>query len=323
MSSASKRKTCSIASDCKQTAATNCEGCSQAFCTKHFIDHRRLLTEDMDAIISEHNHFQALVNEQSVEVDLHPLTQTINDWEQKSIKTIQNKASDLRQELLQLITTRRNDLTSKLRQLAVYLTESRESDNFLEIDLEQWKYKLEDLKTKFESSSIYTFDRHDNVPLVPNTSISLTIENELFEQIFDSTAKIFENGQVISHDISYSYVEIRGRNQYTSGCHTIRLRIEQSEERWMFLGINSKSELLQKQSFNSKSAYGWTNNNYFWLNGECQPNIFDCDQQKISMINERTNAKYDLFVNINHCPFPWQLHVNLYEANSHVRILSA
>jgi hypothetical protein len=97
--------------------------------------------------------------------------------------------------------------------------------------------------------------------------------------------------------------------------------------------------LLQKQSCSSKSAYGWTNNNYFWLNGECHPNrsssriemkindvislIFDCDRRKIFMINERTNAKYELVVNIDHCPFPWQLHVNLYEANSHVRILSA
>ena len=49
--------------------------------------------------------------------------------------------------------------------------------------------------------------------------------------------------------------------------------------------------------------------------------IFDCDQRKISMINERTNIKHELSVNIDHCPFPWQLHINLYEPNSRVRIL--
>ena len=50
--------------------------------------------------------------------------------------------------------------------------------------------------------------------------------------------------------------------------------------------------------------------------------IFDCDNQKISMINERTNARYELTVNTNYCPFPWQLHVNLSEPQSRVRILS-
>ncbi|CAM4917879.1 unnamed protein product, partial [Rotaria socialis] len=107
---------------------------------------------------------------------------------------------------------------------------------------------------------------------------------------------------------------------------------------WTFLGINSKSTLLQKQSSSSKSAYGWTNNNYIWSNGGCQPNksaariemkmndmitlTFDCNHRKISMINERTQANYELLVNIDHCPFPWQFHVNLYEANSRIRILS-
>ena len=51
--------------------------------------------------------------------------------------------------------------------------------------------------------------------------------------------------------------------------------------------------------------------------------IFNCDKRKISMINERTNTKYEVDVKINQCPFPWQLHLNLYEANSCIRILSA
>ncbi len=33
--------------------------------------------------------------------------------------------------------------------------------------------------------------------------------------------------------------------------------------------------------------------------------IFDFDNRKISMINERTNAKHELTVNINNYPFPW------------------
>ena len=189
------------------------------------------------------------------------------------------------------------------------------------------------------SPSSFSFEKHENTPLVQNISLIYTIENELFERTYDNIVEIKQNGQVIIHDRSYNYTEIRGKNEYTSGHHKIRLYIEQSADKWTFLGINSKSIPLQKQPYNLKSVYGWTNNNYLWLNGECQPNrttsriemktndiislIFDCDQRKISMINERTNTKYELSVNINHCPFPWQFHVNLFEANSSIRILSA
>ncbi|CAF0748681.1 unnamed protein product [Rotaria sordida] len=333
------RKLCSTINDCKQTAATNCEGCSQSFCTKHFLEHRHLLSEEMNVIISEHSHLQHTFK-QSIECDLHPFVKQIDEWEKESIVKIQQKAEKLRQELFQLISIRNNEILSILQQLSEDLNENRKNENFIEMDLQQWKITLENLKTKLDSSSTtFSFDIHDDLPLVQNISIIFTIENELFEKVFDNIVQIKQYGQVAIHDTSYNYTEIRGKNEYTTGHHKIRLYIEQSADKWTFLGITSKSILLQKQSTSSKSSYGWANNNYFLLNGECQLNrsspriemktndiitlIFDCDNHKIFMINERTNTKYELIVNINHCPFPWQFHVNLYEANSCIRILSA
>ena len=51
--------------------------------------------------------------------------------------------------------------------------------------------------------------------------------------------------------------------------------------------------------------------------------ILDCDSRKISLANERTGIQHELTVSIVQCPFPWQLHLNLFEANSRVRVLSA
>ncbi|CAF3663299.1 unnamed protein product [Adineta steineri] len=327
MSSLLTRKVCSTTSSCKQTAATNCEGCSQAFCTKHFIDHRRLLGEEMDLIINEQNNFRQIFDQQQTEFELHPFVKTIDEWEKESTMKIQQKAKDLRLELLKLVTTRKDEFLNKLQQLSGELRESRENDNFIEMDLQQWKNNLEDLKAKLDSTSIFSLEQHEDSPIVPNISVILTMEDESFEHVFDDIVQITQNGKAAIHDKSCTYTEIRGKNEYISGRHKIRLRVEQSADSWMFFGINTKTTSLQRQSCNSKSVYGWTNNNYFWLNGECQPNrsvariemktndaislIFDCDQRKISMINERTNAKYDLVVNIDHCPFPWQLHVNL------------
>jgi len=320
-------------------AATNCEGCLQAFCTKHLIEHRHVLGEELNVIISEHNQLQHTFNEQSKEPHTHPFVKRIDDWEKESIVKIQEKAKDLRLELIQLTTLHNDELSKKLRYLSEQLNESRENDNFIEIDLQQWRTTLKDLQAILDSSSTFSFEEHDNSPLVQNISLIFTIENEVLEQVFDNTVQIKQNGQIAVHDTSCNYTEIRGKNEYRLGRHKIRLCMEQSIDSWTFLGINSKSTPLQKQSCSSKSTYGWTNNNYIWTNGDCQPNrspsriemkmndiinlIFDCNKRKISMINERTNAKYELDVNIEHCPYPWQLHINLYEANSCVRILSA
>jgi hypothetical protein len=339
MASSSTRKLCTNSDGCKQPAATNCEGCSQALCTKHFIDHRRLLSEEMNVIITEHDQFQQSLNQQTAQPELHPLIKQIDEWEKASIVKIRQKAKELRLQLLQLTTAHLDELSRNIRQLSEKLREAREHDSFVETDLRDWKKFIEDLKQNLASPSIVSISRDDSSPLVQNISIKLTGTNDLFKEVSDASVQIEEDGQVVMHNGSNNQVGIRGKNEYTSGRHIIRLSIEQSASTWTFVGINSKLTPLQNLSHASKSTYGWTNNNYFWLNGECHPNrsssriemkindvislIFDCDRRKISMINERTNAKYELVVNIDHCPFPWQLHVNLYEPNSRVRILSA
>lgn len=332
------RKLCSSVTDCKQTAATSCEGCSLPFCVKHFIDHRNVLSEHMSGIMNDYNILKSTLSESAAN-NSHPFLANIDEWEQESIVKIKQKSQELREELFRLTAIRKDEVSKVIQQTSTELNERQENENFLEVDLENWKTTLSNVKAKLDLSSIFAFNIGDDLPVIQNISVIITIENELFDQVFDITAQIKDKGQVAVHDASYNYNEIRGRNEYTNGRHKIRLCIEQSADSWMFLGINSKPTLLQKQSTSSKSAYGWSSNNYFWLNGECQPNkslariemktndviylIFDCKNHKISMVNERTHAKYELVVNLDFCPFPWQLHINLYEANSRIRILSA
>ena len=171
-----------------------------------------------------------------------------------------------------------------------------------------------------------------------NIYLNLIGRNDIFERVFDNKVRIENDGQVAIHDASQGYTEIRGKKEYASGHHEIRLCIEQSVNQWTFLGIISKSTPLQNYSYSSKSACGWTNNNYLWLNGSFHSNtstpgiemktndiislILNCDTRKVSMINQRTNGKYESDVNLENCPFPWQLHVVLSEPSSRVRILS-
>jgi hypothetical protein len=89
MTSSSTRKQCVNDNGCKQAAVTNCEGCSKAFCIKHFTDHRRLLNEEMNVIIDEHDHLKNILNQHMTKPDSHPFIDDINNWGKESIEKIQ------------------------------------------------------------------------------------------------------------------------------------------------------------------------------------------------------------------------------------------
>jgi hypothetical protein len=341
----STRKQCGNEDNCKQTGVANCEGCSQVFCIKHFNDHRRSLDEEMNVILSEYNDFKNLIIQEPTNSKIQLTIQEINDWEQESVKKIQQKAAELRDELVQIKTTHIEYLSVRFQSLTEQIKKGKEEDDFIETDLRRWKKRLDDLKSNLTSPSIVILNQHDNIPLVYNMSVSFLLaeNNDLFDRIIDDKVRIEEDGEVVVGLNGLKgfmlYTEIRGRNNYAFGSHKIRLQIEHSSDQWTFLGINSKLTPLQKSSFLAKSAYGWCNSNYIYSNGSYQHNktnspiemkkndtislIFDCIDHKISMLNERTNIKHELDVNINKCPFPWQLHVILRQPDSRIRILSA
>jgi hypothetical protein len=338
MATSSTRKQCANDDGCKQAAVTNCEGCSKAFCIKHFTDHRRLLDEEMNVIIEEHDLLQNSLNQQITKPDSHSLIKQIDQWEKESIEKVQQRAKELRQELLQSTNTYTNDLSKKFQQLSEKLKESRENDNFIETDLQDWKKTLTNLKANLTSPSRISINRCDNISLVENIAIGLFKDkNDGFQYLSDNAVRILNDGQVAVRNGSQHCTGLRGRNEYKQGRHNIRLCIEQLTGNWIFFGINSKSTPLQSSSHISKSAYGWSSNKYIWMAGTSELNnsnsscemkmndtvtlIFDCDNRRICMINERSNVNQELIVDIKNCPFPWQLHVVLYEPNSRVRIL--
>jgi hypothetical protein len=338
----SKRKSCGIGDDCKQAGVANCEGCSRVFCTKHFIDHRRSLGELMNGMIGEYNDFKNTIIQEPHYSNIQPLIQKIADWEEESIKKIRGKAAELRIQLLQFKTTHVKNISSELQSLAEQIQKSQEQDDFIETDLRCWQEKLDDLKSNLTSSSMIIIHQNDDIPLVHDQSVNLltTVNDESFDRIYNEDVRIEEDGKiVVSVKFFTTYTEIRGENNYAFGCHKIRLQIEHELNQWTFLGINSKSTPLQRWSFASKSAYGWCNSNYICSKGSYERNTtnqpikmtkndiitltFDCDHRKISIVNERTNMKHELTVDINSCQFPWQFHVILRDPQSRIRILPA
>ena len=286
------------------------------------------------AIIIEKNELQRILDQIRVNPELHPLIEKLNEWEKKSIEKIQQRTEQLRRQLLELTGPHQRQLSQKLQNLSDQIRD----DVLTENDLQRWKTILDALKKDLQTPSTIAIDEYMTDPLVRDIYVVSITTNELFLQTSDEKVRVEENGQLAIHDASINTTDIGRRNAYATGCHQIRLRVEQSNNQWTFVGINSKLIPLQNPSYICRSCCGWVSNQSIWSNGQVQRNVsakliemrtndvislvLDCDRCSIMMINERSKIRHELAVQIDQCPLPWQLHVILHEPNSRLRILS-
>jgi hypothetical protein len=312
-----------------------CEGCSRSFCPKHSIDHRNELNKQLEEVTVTHDLVHQTLNLQEEDPQQHPLLKKINQWEKESIDKIRQTAEKARKELFKGATQHTTEVKQKLQLLSNELRQGREENDFSEIDLRQWTQKLEELKKEL-LYPITIAIQEDSAPLVTNICIDLQDTPDVFERICGN-AEIKENGRLIVKDSSTGHTEIRGKREYNIGIHTLRFRVEQlAQNGWIFFGVITKSEPMRVDSYSSPSNYGWGNLNQTYVGGQCAGEqaieiiqhdiivlLINCDQRKIELKNERLIRTIKLSVDMNKCPFPWQLHLNLFAPNTHVRILDS
>jgi len=310
-----------------------CEGCSQIFCPKHSIDHRNDLSKQLEEIEITYDIVQQTLIQQTEDPRQHPLLKKIDQWEKESIDKIHRAAEDVRNELLVSTAQHTTQVKQQLQQMSNDLRQGREENDFSEIDLRQWIEKLEELNNEVLNPNNITI-REDSTALISNIRIDRQDTSDVFERVCGD-ARTEENGRLAVKDDFGSHTEIRGKNEYNTGRHTLQFRIEQlTQGGWIFFGIISKSEPMRAYSYSSPSNYGWATAHHTYVSGQniggqtiemIEKDIItlliDCNQRKIELKNERSNLKLELPVDINKCSFPWQFHLNLCTANTRVRIL--
>ena len=346
-----------------------CEGCSQTFCTKHVVEHRQTLHHQLDEVIITHDLLQQTLSENQHQN--HPLINSVDEWEQKSIEKIQRIANDVRQQFVTVIHAHKGQriidsnsidfeisflpdkISEELNSLSKRIKKAREDDDFFETDLQTWTLTLEELKQelihvpsinniKEDPSEPLIYQLQWNEIMVKNNKMKPKTENcdDLFHECLDA-ALIEDNGRLIVHKNSNTPVEIRGRNEYSSGLHQFRFQIENNPlQTWIFFGIQTSTIPMTRYSYQTPSAYGWADFNDFFLGGvrqngqgqgqfsQTQENdiiliVFNCDNRTISYTNERTQRHQKLNIDLNKCPFPWKLHINMFGAHDRVRLLNA
>jgi hypothetical protein len=323
----------------KGTGLFTCRGCEKDFCTRHVAEHRQMLNKQMDELTLVHERFRQSLVKQTSEPNQHSLMKQIDEWEQQSINKIHLVAKNIRQQLQKIIGQHTTKLNEILAKIAHDLRKAREDGDFFETDVKEWTEKLNKLKKESTELPDVSLEYEDDTinPFISMISISVPTK-EVFRRSIGNI-QIRDNKQLIVKDSFDNYATARGSGEYSSSQHRFRFKIEETHaNKWLFIGIISKDVPIQAASYESPSSYGWAGINRVFINGVFQPGfdyyksdvekndivelLIDCDQQMIALTNERTHSTFELDVDLDDCPFPWQINLNLYWANDRVRLLS-
>lgn len=297
MATTTAKKPCAKCS--KGGGVTTCDGCRQSFCTKHFVEHRNELSQQINTICQEHQLFR---QDMISEIPKHPFLNRIDTWERESISKIQMTADTARTDLRQLLDRTKIDLQFSVERLANELQVCQQSDDFTENDLKRWTEQLKDLRKKLDApitisigndedtkSSIRLIrvsdkphhSHHSHPPPLsrPSSSVTRVPEqrihnlkdcvyntNEKFAEI-DGKATLSDDHLLVTCCLASVLTQpiIYGTNRYSTGKHQIRFRIEKMADLRLFFGIIRSLENISR-SGQTQSSTTTNNNNslYGW-----------------------------------------------------------
>jgi hypothetical protein len=126
----------------KEKRVVRCEGCSQLFCFDHLPDHRQELSQQLDDIEVHRDIFRQTLIEQTDDPNKHLLIKQIDQWEEDSIRKIQQTAKECRQQILQYPSEHITDIEVNLAKLTDQLKQARQENDFNEIDFREFRQKL-------------------------------------------------------------------------------------------------------------------------------------------------------------------------------------
>jgi hypothetical protein len=157
----------------KEKATFRCGGCSEEFCRKHLEDHRQELHKELDEIEVNRDLFRQSLTEYIEEPNNHIMMQQINQWERNSIKKIRQAAEEARQIVLKNTDTYSRQLETKLDHLTNQLRESREEDDFNEINLHQFQEELKQLTHELTKPANISI-RELSTPFISKISVEVS-----------------------------------------------------------------------------------------------------------------------------------------------------
>jgi len=160
----------------KKKSTLKCRGCSKDFCYIHWDTHRQKLKIKLAEIENNKDTFKQSFNQYIQQPNNNILIQQINQWEQNSIKKIQQTAEEARQVAVKNTDEYIHQIEIKLNKLTEELRESREEEDFNEINLRQYQEELNRL-TKELTKPLNISIREDSTSFINKFSVHVSGNN--------------------------------------------------------------------------------------------------------------------------------------------------
>ncbi|CAF0952735.1 unnamed protein product [Adineta steineri] len=171
----------------KDKITYSCKGCSNEFCLMHLNEHQQVLNEELNHIINDYDQFKHIINEQKQNPRNLSLIEQINRWETNSIKKIQQKAKDCRENVVKSSQTFINDVEMKFNDLTEQIKQVHKENEFNEINLNYLKNQLIEITEELKKPSNISI-RQNSKSFINEVSIILPSKtNEYSNNLF--TAK--------------------------------------------------------------------------------------------------------------------------------------
>lgn len=129
----------------RERVTSKCSGCSQDFCYTHLGEHRQQLSKQLDEIEAQRDQFKQTIAQKTTSSEKHTLIQQIDRWESESIEKIKKTAEETRQLLVKYTSDHITRIEQNLNTLTNQLKHSREEDDIMETDLQNWKEELQQM----------------------------------------------------------------------------------------------------------------------------------------------------------------------------------
>ena len=235
-------------------------------------------------------------------------------------------------------------VSKELRDLAEQLQKARIDDDYVETDLRMWQAKLQKLRDDVSTQVPSVTVREDRTQTVvgyihvSTSAIRVPSQTERFGKFFGDV-RIDDHGCLATHIGSRNNTAfVRGISEYSTGKHKIRFLFKKQKSCYItYFSIVPKRPPTHDEL--TEIGYGWTSadstvqssielsndKNFQDMEGQTTFEIelqLDCDNRKISYVNQRTKNRREMDVDIAECPFPWQIRFNLYEVGDSVKLLT-
>jgi uncharacterized phage infection (PIP) family protein YhgE len=143
---------CSV---CRKGAGTSiCRGCKELFCDDDFKDHRGMLINKLDELTADRNDLQEKINKAtSHNQSSSSFLSRIDEWQQATIEKVKQAAEQARQQVSQIINSKREDITRQFQTMSQNMKQLRDTKGVVEHDLARLKQQIEQLNEDLKQLS--------------------------------------------------------------------------------------------------------------------------------------------------------------------------